>query len=70
MANFQATVTVKLELSTAVDVTAKDEEAATAKVQKMIDDGKFNVFWTPPKESKDDWEETDQQAEIDAVEEV
>jgi len=70
MAKFCGTITVTIEIAVQVeDITAKDEEAATAKLQKMIDDGKFSLNWQTPDKASGEWEEQSQEAEIDSVEE-
>jgi hypothetical protein len=71
MATFNATVKVMLELSAQFEVEAKDETAAEAKAQKIAEG--LLVAWEGKKPSNVpdvEWEEVDQTAEVESVEEV
>jgi len=69
MAEFEATVIRRLELTTLVTVRAKDEDAANDKVQAMIDDGKFgDLEWKVTGTRRDDeWEEDLNELEVQEV---
>jgi hypothetical protein len=70
MPDFNVIVTLRLEVGASLTVKAKDEETATEKVQKMIDEGKIGFKSWEGMESKGvEYDEADQTIEIDSVDE-
>lgn len=72
MPKFTGTVTIRLEITaTVTGISAKDEDAANERLEKMLADNKFEIAsWKPTKESPNiEFEEVDQTAEVDTVDE-
>ncbi len=69
MPKFRAGVSIRLEIVAELTVTAKDQEAAEAKVQEMIDSGKFSPTWDAPRDAGKrpvmEWAEIECTQEID-----
>jgi hypothetical protein len=73
MPQFNVTLIRRVEFSGVVIVTAKDEDAATAKAQKMIAAGEFGELAPEPivnvkAEMEGTWTEQNDEVEVDAVE--
>ena len=69
MPAFNVTVAVKLEVAVQLTVHARDEDAASAKIQKRIDAGDFAIVGYDLQKVGDAevTEEIDNTAEIDSV---
>jgi hypothetical protein len=73
MPAFNVAVRVRLEATAEFEIKAKNEEAANEKAQALIDAGEIAITNWDVKESKKlevAWDESDQTAEIDAVDEA
>lgn len=71
MPAFSVSVTTCIEIATNIEVTAKNDEAAQEKVQKMLDDGKLSFTWThTAKEPLGESEEQGQEHSIESCDEA
>jgi hypothetical protein len=70
---YEATVTIRLEVMATMSVKAGDEDTAAALVQSWIEEGLFSLTWQPPQEASArgiDFSDGDQSIEVDEVSEV
>lgn len=69
MPAFTVSVKTVLEIATTINVNAKDDDAAMAKVEKMIENGDFSIGWSddqiPATKKGGEAEEADQTIDID-----